>query len=140
MLLGSLLPTYDFREFHQTRVRAPASCVFRAVKELTPHELPMMRILMAISFLPTRLISRSRLAVFSGRSVLKEFVAAGFLILADQHDQEIVVGRIGQFWKLVSGESPRIADSGAFISFNRGGFGRWPRISSWKGVRTAQLL
>jgi len=36
-------------------------------------------------------------------------------------DREIVVGRIGQFWKLAGGESPQIPGRQAFVTFGRAG-------------------
>src|SRR5215469_7787391 len=36
-------------------------------------------------------------------------------------DGEIVVGRIGQFWKLAGGESPQIPGRQAFVTFGRAG-------------------
>ncbi|MFZ0889433.1 MAG: hypothetical protein WA005_13345 [Candidatus Binataceae bacterium] len=124
MHLETVLPEYDFREFHQTRVGAPASYVFRAIKESTSRELPGMRILMAIRSLPARLTGQRNSASSSDRTVLEGLIAAGFLILAEQRDHEIVVGRIGQFWKPTGGESPPVADLDAFIGFDRSGFAK----------------
>jgi hypothetical protein len=52
---------------------------------------------------------------------LEEFGEAGFLTLAED-DREIVVRRIGQFWKLAGGETPQIPDPQAFVTFRRAGF------------------
>jgi hypothetical protein len=122
VLLESLLPEYDFREFHKIVVRAPASHVFRAIKECTPRNLPIMRALMAIRLLPARLIGRRSPVSFGDRGLLDSFIAAGFLILAEQRDREIVIGRIGQFWKPIGGEFPRVTSRDAFSRFDSSGF------------------
>jgi hypothetical protein len=80
-----------------------------------------MQMLMAIRLVPSRLSGRGGWAPDSRRSVLEEFGEVGFLILAEAH-REIVVGRIGQFWKLASGETPQITDLQAFVTFGRAGF------------------
>lgn len=138
MPLDSFLPEYDFREFHQARVPAPASCVFRAVKEMTAGELPVMTILMLIRSFPACLVGRSRVASASGRRVLEEFINAGFFLLAEQRNHEIVVGRIGQFWKLTGGEFPSVTDLDAFIAFDRRGFVKVAANFASRNNKTAQ--
>src|SRR5713101_7508220 len=61
MLLERFLSSYDFRQFHQRDVAAPASRVFRAIKECTPGELPIMRVLMAVRLLASLLTGERRL-------------------------------------------------------------------------------
>jgi hypothetical protein len=122
MLLDEFLPAYDFHEFHELRVSASASCVYRALKELTLDELPVAATLMGIRSLPARLAGRRSMSPVNGGSLLEVFVKSGFLVLAEQRNCEIVLGRIGQFWKLAGGESPSIADSTSFVAFRRPGF------------------
>jgi hypothetical protein len=80
-----------------------------------------MQMLMAIRSIPSRLSGRGGWVPDIRRSVLEEFGEVGFLTLAED-DCELVVGRIGQFWKLAGGESPRIAGPQAFITFGLAGF------------------
>ncbi len=114
---------YDFHEFHQRAVPASASDVFRAIKELNPAELAVMNVLMSIRLFLTRRVDEVRSATAGERSLLLQgFLRAGFLLLAEERDREIVIGRIGQFWRLSGGESPRVADADAFVAFERPGF------------------
>lgn len=85
-----------------------------------------MGILMSIRSLPARLagLGGAGSTSASGRSVLQNFIKAGFLLLAEESDREIVLGRIGQFWRLTGGESPRVPDPHAFIAFDRPGFAK----------------
>ncbi len=124
MLLEKFLSSYDFREFHRRDVAAPASRVFRAIKECRPDELPIMRVLMAVRLLPSLLTGERRLGGVGKGSFLQEFIDAGFLLLAEEHDLEIVIGRIGQFWKLTSGEYPQVTEPNAFVGFDLGGFAK----------------
>ena len=75
-----------------------------------------MRMLMSIRSIPSQLSGRGGWAPESRRSLLEEFGEVGFLTLAED-DREIVVGRIGQFWKLAGGESPQIADPASVRGF-----------------------
>jgi len=120
-LLDNFLPAYDFRERHHAFVNAHATRAARALRQLSPADLPLMQMLMAIRSIPSRLSGRGGWAPDSRRSVLEEFGEAGFLTLAED-DREIVVGRIGQFWKLAGGESLQIPDPQAFVTFGRAGF------------------
>ena len=120
-LLDKFLPVYDFRERHHTFVNAQGTRVARALRELSPADLTLMQMLMAIRSIPSRLSGRGGWAPDIRRSVLEEFGEAGFLTLAAD-DREIVVGRIGQFWKLAGGESLQIPDPQAFVTFGRAGF------------------
>ena len=120
-LLDNFLPAYDFRERHHAFVNAYATRAARALRQLSPAALPLMQMLMAIRSIPSRLSGRGGWAPDSRRSVLEEFGEAGFLTLAED-DREIVVRRIGQFWKLAGGETPQIPDPQAFVTFRRAGF------------------
>jgi hypothetical protein len=52
------------------------------------------------------------------RPLLEQFLASGFILLAEEESREFVVGGIGQFWKLWGGSFPIIADTKEFLSFN----------------------
>ena len=92
-LLDNFLPAYDCRERHHAFVTAPAARGGRALRQLSPADLPLMRMLMSIRSIPSQLSGRGGWAPDSRRTVLEEFGEAGFLTLAED-DREIVVGRI----------------------------------------------
>lgn len=124
MYLERFLPVYEFNELHEVSVRAPATDIFRAIKILGLADLPVMRVLLAVRSLPARLVGEGVMEVGRERSVLEEFINAGFLLLAEERDHEIVIGRIGQFWKLIGGESPKVVDPQEFAAFARPGFAK----------------
>jgi hypothetical protein len=81
---------------------SPAS-VFRAIKELTPRDIPLLSPLMALRSLPNRLIGKSG-GLAAKQPLMSQLTAAGFADLGQQPDREIVVGCIGQFWKITGNE------------------------------------
>ena len=70
--------------------------------------------------LPSFIILRKRykFSINKKRPLLEQFLASGFLLLAEEESRELVVGGIGQFWKLWGGSFPIISDTEEFLSFN----------------------
>ena len=52
------------------------------------------------------------------RPLIEQFLASGFILLAEEESRELVVGGVGQFWKLWGGSFPIIANTQEFLSFN----------------------
>jgi hypothetical protein len=117
MLLDDLLPVYDFNEIHAIVVQAPRSRVFRAIKEVTVGELPFFRVLFGIRMLPARLAGRKGQQFAADQTLFEWARSTGFTLLAENTDQELVFGSVGQFWKLSGGSSPRISDVQKFLAF-----------------------
>jgi len=124
MLLDNFLPVYDFGEVHVIVVHAPPGRIFRAIKEFTPAEIPLLRTLLQIRSLPARLAGKGGVRLAGGHSLFEQFLNAGFVLLAEEMDRELVVGRIGQFWKMWGGLFPKIADTGEFLAFDRPGYAK----------------
>lgn len=124
MLLSDLMPVYDFNEIHAVVVQASARRVFRAIKEGTPAEVPLFRALFALRSLPTRLTGKGGMGFVGSRSLLEQTLNRGFVLLAEKTDREIVIGIIGQFWKLFGGSLPVIASTQEFKAFVRAGYAK----------------
>jgi len=119
MELDRFSPTYHFNEVHSIDVRATASDVFRAIKEMTPSELsPVFRLLFWIRSLPARIIGKSGMGFAPFQPLLKQ-LEGNFVFLADVPDREIVFGMIGQAWKLTDGQVVRLAEPQEFAQFER---------------------
>ena len=58
------------------------------------------------------------------RPVLEQFLDAGFSVLAEEANRELVVGRIGQFWRMVGSPTPRIVGPEEFRAFDRPGYAK----------------
>ena len=124
MVIDEILPAYDFHEVHATLVHAPPVAVFRAIEETTPAEIPLFRALMGLRALPARLAGRGRGELDGAKPLLDQALGAGFVLLGEAPDRELVIGTIGRFWQLTGSASPRVADAWAFRSFDEPGYAR----------------
>ena len=123
-ILDRFMPVYHFSEVHAITVRAPPARVFNAIKIVTPAETPVFRLLFGIRSLPRRLAGRGATRFGSSESVLRWATGVGFVLLGEETDRELVLGWVGQFWKLVGGSSPMMSDSEEFVGFNRPGYAK----------------
>jgi len=125
-LLDTFLPIYDCNEVHSITVRASASDVFAAIKELTPSELSLLvHILFAIRTLPTRFMRTYRKPLQSEKPILEQIVGVSFLHLAEVPNRELVIGTIGQFWRLLGSTERKPAQTPQeFLAFNKPGFAK----------------
>lgn len=124
MLLDDITPVYQFHEVHSTVIRASPSRVFRAIKDVTIKEMPLFSALMIIRTLPGLLSGQTGLGFTGGGSFFEQAQKAGFVVLAEAQDQEVVIGRIGQFWKIRDGLVPHAHAAQDFLAFNHPGFAR----------------
>jgi hypothetical protein len=98
-------------------VRADAARAFQAVCAVTPGEIRLLGLLMAIRTLPSRLLGRGPRRADLRRPVLDVALAAGFVRLAEDEPRELVVGAAGRFWTLAPGQCVPLAGPDAFRSF-----------------------
>lgn len=70
--------------------------------------------------LPSFIILRKRYKFSVNKKVplFEQFLASGFILLAEEEGRELVVGGIGQFWKLWGGSFPIVTNTQEFLSFN----------------------
>jgi len=111
--LDEILPTYDFNEVHSTMIRGTPALIFDAVKTVASQEILFFQFLMGVRRLPARLLGGGS-RVPSSRPLLAQFLDAGFVILAETPEIELVVGAIAQFWKPWGGEMLKIATAEEF--------------------------
>lgn len=119
-----MLPRWDFRELHATTTDATPGRVFAALQELAPTDSLLFRTLMALRSLPARVARRPYFRVASQTPLLHQFLGAGFAVLAEEPDRELVVGAIGQFWKVVAGSIARFEGREGFAAFDAAGFAK----------------
>jgi hypothetical protein len=108
--LDRVLPDWHFRERHARRVDAPAERVFAAVREVTPAEMSFFRLLARLRGIRAR----------ADRPIVELALAGGWKVLREVPGRELVLGTIGQPWRLRGGDGPR----GDFASFDRPGFAK----------------
>lgn len=108
-LLDTHVPEWDFRERHATRVNASPERVFAAVREVTLAEMGVFRVLAWLR----------GIRVPVDRPVL-EVASTTWSVLADERGRELVLGAVGQPWRLRGGNNP----GGDFATFNRPGYAK----------------
>lgn len=96
--LDELLPVYDFRERHSTRVSAPPAAALAAAKDATPREMPGVGLLFLL-----RGIRSAR-----DRPLAAQMVERGFASLVETED-ELVLGYVGRPWRATGGPRRRLA-------------------------------
>jgi hypothetical protein len=119
--LEEALPEYHFRERHARSVAASPDRVDEAVRAVTIGDMPLARVLFAVRTLPARLSRRRRPAPLVV-PLLEHALTLGFGLLRDAPGEEVVVGMIGQPWKLVGGETQRFDRPEEFVAFAEPGF------------------
>lgn len=120
MLINDLMSSYQFNEVQSIIVKTNSrNNILNAVRDVTAKEIPFLMELFWLRGLPSFIILRKRykFSINKKRPLLEQFLASGFLLLAEEESRELVVGGIGQFWKLWGGSFPIIADTEEFISF-----------------------
>ncbi len=117
--IDDVLPTYDAVERHAIGVDAPPEIAFDAVRNLELARSPVIAMLLAVRGLPHLFTGRVRPA---RRLDLDAILGSGFVLLADDPPHEIVLGVVGQFWRLTSGIRPIAPPD--FAAFQDPGFAK----------------
>jgi hypothetical protein len=120
-LIDEFLPDWDFREEHSRRIDAPAAQVRAALLAVTARELPLSGIMMVLRLAPAAIAAR-RWPRGLDRPWIELLFEFGFVELADR-DEEIVVGAVGQFWRLRE-ELVLLAEAEDFARFTEPGFAK----------------
>ena len=121
--LDEFLPHYDFSERHQIAVDAPPDRALAGAREAALGDMPLVRILFALRSLPAILGRRGRLPAVKDEPLLEQMLAFGFVPLAED-PHELVVGYVGQPWKVAGGTMPRISGADEFRAFDHSGFAK----------------
>jgi hypothetical protein len=128
--LDRFLPRYEFVERHSISVRASASVVDRAIRDVTLGEMPLAHILFWLRAIPARLFGgrfragdttppdsgRSHLSGNRDQPLLSGVVDSGFVLLWDTPGVELAVGTIGEFWR-ASGGVRRFTGADGFLAY-----------------------
>ncbi|MDQ2980780.1 MAG: hypothetical protein M3R26_00435 [Actinomycetota bacterium] len=121
MLLSELLSDHQFVERHRTAVDASPADALSAARAATPAEMPLVRALFLLRSGPALLTRGRGLPREKGRPLLEQMVEFGFVPLAEGED-EIVVGYVGQPWKLMGGSRPNVTTPQEWSGFDEPGY------------------
>ncbi len=119
--LDQLLPHYDFRECHHRVIDASRDRVYDAVWTVTLGEMPLVPLLFDLRSLPAILAGKGSLPRKQDKPLLRQMIASGFTLLADDPGWEVVVGTVGQMWQPGGGRAS-IHNANEFLAFDQPGF------------------
>jgi hypothetical protein len=114
------MPEFDVSEHHVTRVHAPADRAYQAARQVDLGRSRVIRGLLSARGIP--LLIRSRRRPPPRTMTLDDLVNDGFVWLAQQPPEELVLGVAGSFWR-PSGRVLHLAGS-EFESFGSPGFAK----------------
>jgi hypothetical protein len=141
-VLDRLVPSFQAVERHSTTIAASADHVWAALAQVTVGELRLFRLLMGLRVLPGRLVGCPRARFDADEPLLGWAVRFGFTILGEEVRRELVVGAIGQPWRLVGGRAMAIAGGDDFAAFDQTGYAKMAanfRLAPIAGGRAIQL-
>lgn len=109
MLLDLIMPTFDVAERHSIVVDRDLQRTWEAVESVDLLRPPLIRVLLELRALPSRLVPGRRPALAVLR--LADLPASGFVVLAEAPGREIVYGLVGPVWSLRFKPGPFDRDS-----------------------------
>ncbi|MFN2452720.1 MAG: hypothetical protein ABR577_00710 [Pyrinomonadaceae bacterium] len=127
MQINEFAPEYDFVERHHINVEATAERVYAAVRVLDLSRAPLVRALFKLRGMPPQCLT------------LDGLLKAGFVLLAEVPNEELVLGVAGRFWSL-AGALQRL-DAESFRSFQRSGYAKavWNFSLEPRGAHAVRL-
>jgi hypothetical protein len=114
--MDALLPAYDFGERHSRIIDREPHAVYDAFCALTPREMPVSGLLLAVRSVPGRLLGEHGLPSQLGVPLLDQFLELGFVLLADVPGKELVTGAIGRIRRR-GGGTVTVANPEEFTAF-----------------------
>lgn len=141
-LLDRLVPSFHAFERHSTTIAAAPDQVWTALSQVTLGELRLFRVLMGIRVLPGRLVRSPRARFHAHEPLLDWAVRFGFSILGEEVRRELVLGAIGQPWRLGGGRDMAVAGGQDFAAFDGAGYAKMAanfRLDPIAGGRATRL-
>src|SRR5215204_1228979 len=123
-VLDRIVPSFQANERHATMIAASPDQIWAALSQVTMGELGLFRLLMGVRVLPGRLVGSPRARFDAEEPLLGWAVRFGFTILGEDALRELVVGAIGQPWRLGGGRSAAVAGGDDFAAFDQAGYAK----------------
>ncbi len=114
MLIDLFAPNPDAVEIHRINIQASPQTVYHALWTTDLGDSFVIKFLMALRSIPEFVASGFRSKRHNRKVTLQTIIDAGFGILAEKPDEEIVLGVTGRFWRPM----------GNLSSFHRADFDR----------------
>ena len=94
-VLDRFMPSYEVREFHETRVAAPAEVTYAVAQELDMQGSPLVKAI----FTGREVLMGAKTTPRQPQSLLAEVVALGWRVLSEEPGRHLVLGAVTQPWK-----------------------------------------
>lgn len=118
MQLNQVLPNFDFSEVHSTWVPVIPNAADRAFRNLTNSEVFLLKPLLWLRTLPSRITGHNYPTVEPGQTLLKDFCT-----YVDIPGQEYVLGEICRPWQILGDLNlQHIAATEDFVAFQEPNF------------------
>lgn len=122
LLIDNFSPHFHFNEYHSIIINADKTIIMKAIMNLKVEEIsPLMNILIALRKWPAR-IAGKKYSKVSGGVLIDDMLNNNFVML-EECENEIVLGLIGKFWKLINPEVIKISNKDEFLNFDLPDFG-----------------
>lgn len=112
--LDEVMPSWHWRSRMTAWVAAPPAEVFLAFEQVTLSELPLA------AAVRLRQAKRDR----SGVTMLHDLLDQGFSLLHEEPERELLLGRVGQFWRPAAASAVAANGRRAFMGFGEPGFAK----------------
>ncbi len=123
--LDQFMHAYEFNEVHSVTIHASPAIAYAALKQVTVSEMsPLVTWLLNVRALPDRLSGHNQMQLATNEPLLEAMLRAGFVALTEVPGREVVIGQIGQPWKIVGGAVARINSAEAFLRFDKPDYAR----------------
>ncbi len=121
MIIDRYMPEFDISKSYATTVSAPVHKVYSSLKNADINDSPIIRVLFLLRGLPMIFRSRSSRGGHK-RLTISDMAGTGFILLDERPNEELVIGVVGQFWKL-TGNIRRIEPK-QFTDFSDSGYAK----------------
>jgi len=106
MLIDSFAPNPDAIETHRIAIAASRDVVYRALLTANLGGSPVIKLLLGLRALPGFVLRGPRRPPRNQEITLKTIIDSGFGVLAEEPNQELVLGVTGKFWRASGNLSP----------------------------------
>ncbi len=114
--LDNLVPRWDWRSASTIWVGASAGDVTVAFEQVSMMELPAAS--------GTSRHAREGLATFTAPTLLQDLLDEGYFLLYEEPERELVLGRVGRFWRPGASSAVVVTGRRAFCDFDDAGYAK----------------
>ncbi len=123
-LLEAIMPDHDVRERQETWIPSPPAAVEDSWRAISPNSIRLLPFFFGKSSLPAWLLGRRDAELDPDQPLVQQMLDAGYTMLAQEPEREVVIGAINRFWDPVDIDPKTYAGRSAFMTFNEPRFNK----------------